>query len=119
VTDDHERNHALVAQGAHFHLSPAFDLVPKPSNTHRRHLSLIVGEYGSLAIRENLLSRAEVFHLTRQGANDVIDEVQQIVRAQWRTRLAERDVSQGDIDRIASCFDAPSFEAPAPEQATL
>lgn len=119
VTDDHERNHALVAEGRHFHLSPAFDLVPQPSSTRRHHLSLIIGEYGSLASRENLLSKAEVFRLTRQGANDVIDEVQQTVRAHWRGRLADRDVSRGDIDKIASCFDPPSFEAPAPAQGTL
>ena len=103
VTDDHERNHALVSDDVHFHLSPAFDLVPKPSNTRRHHLSLIVGDYGSLAIRENLLSRAELFQLTRAAADELIDEVQHTVRAQWRTRLADRDVTRGDIEKIATC----------------
>jgi hypothetical protein len=79
----------------------------------------VIGEYGSLAIRENLLSRAAVFQLTRERGNEIIDEVQQIVRAQWRVRLAERDVSPADIQEIANCFDPPSFETPAPQQARL
>jgi serine/threonine-protein kinase HipA len=33
ITDDHERNHALIAERTHFRLSPAFDLVPQPGNT--------------------------------------------------------------------------------------
>jgi serine/threonine-protein kinase HipA len=119
VTDDHERNHALVATEAHFQLSPAFDLVPRPSNTRRHHLSLVVGDYGSLAIRENLLSKADVFRLTREEANEVIDEIQQTIRAQWRARLVDRDVSRNDIDSIASCFDPKSFEDPPPSRAVL
>jgi serine/threonine-protein kinase HipA len=118
-TDDHERNHALLAEGVHYRLSPAFDLVPKPSNTARRYLALVVGEYGSLAIRENLLSRAEIFRLTRQSANEVINEIQHIVRNQWREKLEAREVHAPDIDKIAGCFDPPSFEAAPPERTLL
>jgi serine/threonine-protein kinase HipA len=119
ATDDHERNHSLVAEGTHFRLSPAFDLVPTISNTRRRHLSLVIGEYGSLAIRENLLSSATVFQLSREQADRMIDEVQQVVRAQWRARLANRKVSPEDIEKIAGCFDPPSFEDAAPERTAL
>lgn len=108
--------HALVAEHVHFHLSPAFDLVPKPGNTHKRCLALVVGEYGALAIHENLLSSAEVFGLTGADANQLIDEVQQVVRSHWRAALAARDVSETDVQRIKGCFDPPSFEAPPPEQ---
>ena len=119
VTDDHERNQALIAEGAHFRLSPAFDLVPKISNNRRRHLSLVIGEYGSLAIRQNLLLSATVFQLSREQADDIIDEIQQIVRAQWRTCLVAREVSREDIEKIAGCFDPPAFEDPAPKRAAL
>jgi len=119
ATDDHERNHALVAEDSHFRLSPAFDLVPQISNTRRRYLSLGVGEYGALASRQNLLSSSQVFQLSGEQANEIIDAVQQVVRAQWRRRLAERDVSQEDIEKIADCFDPPGFEAAGPERATL
>jgi serine/threonine-protein kinase HipA len=119
ATDDHERNHALVAEGAHFRLSPAFDLVPKISNTRRRHLSLVIGEYGSLAIRENLLSSAEVFQLSRDQADTIINEVQQVVRAQWRTCLVAQEVRNDDIERVAACFNSPAFEDPPPDRAVL
>ena len=118
-TDDHERNHALVAEGIHFHLAPAFDLVPKPGNTQRRYLALVIGEYGAIAIRENLLSSAEVFHLSRADANQLVDEVQHTVRTQWRTTAAARDVCASDVQRIADCFDPPSFEAKPPKQPLL
>jgi serine/threonine-protein kinase HipA len=110
-TDDHERNHALVADGIHFHLAPAFDLVPKPGGTRKRYLALVIGEYGAIATRENLLSSAEVFHLSRADANQLIDEVQQTIRAHWRTAVAARDISATDVEQIAACFDPPAFEA--------
>ena len=114
ATDDHERNHALVADGAHYHLSPAFDLVPKPGNTRRRLLALVIGEYGALATRENLLSRADVFQLSDPAANEIIDEVRQVVRTQWRERMVARDVGAEDIAKIAACFDPASFDSQAP-----
>jgi len=119
ITDDHERNHALVAEGPHYRLSPAFDLAPKPGTTQKRYLALVIGDYGALAIRENLLSRANLFELTRQSANAIIDEIQQTVRAGWRGALESRAVSNSDIGRVARCFDPPGFEAPPPDNVLL
>ena len=118
ATDDHERNHALVADEAQYRLSPAFDLVPKPSNTQRRLLALVIGEYGAVATRENLLSRADVFQLSDQAANDIINEVQQIVRTQWRERMVARDVGAEDIAKIAGCFAPAWFESQSPPPGT-
>jgi serine/threonine-protein kinase HipA len=103
----------------HFRLTPAFDLVPKPGNTERRFHALVIGEFGALAIRDNLLSSAEIFQLTRQQANHIIDEIQQGVRAQWRQKLEARGVSNSDIERVARCFDPPSFETPPPKRSAL
>jgi serine/threonine-protein kinase HipA len=119
ITDDHERNHALVAEGPHYRLSPAFDLAPKPGATEKRYLALVIGEYGALALRENLLSRANLFQLTRQSANEIIDEIQQTVRAGWRGALESRAVSNSDIGKVARCFDPPAFEAPPPDDVFL
>ena len=93
--------------------------MPQISNTRRRHLSLGVGEYGALASRQNLLSSSQAFQLSREQANEVIDEVQEVVRARWRTRLVERDVRKEDIEKIADCFDPPAFEAPGQQGAAL
>jgi serine/threonine-protein kinase HipA len=111
VTDDHERNHALIAQSTHFRLSPAFDLVPQPANTQRRHLALAIGDFGALAARQNMLTSLDAFELTPGEANSLIDEVQQVIRANWRECCEACDVAEADIARIARCFDPPFFES--------
>jgi serine/threonine-protein kinase HipA len=110
ITDDHERNHALIADGAHFRLSPAFDLVPQPGNTQKRYLSLVVGDFGALAARQNMLTSIDAFQLSLEEANTIIDEVQDAVRANWRDLCTRCGVSESDIARIESCFNPPFFE---------
>jgi hypothetical protein len=111
VTDDHERNHALVAKHEHFRLSPAFDLVSRPGNTRRRYLALAVGDFGALAARQNIISSVGAFGLSLGEANGIIDEVQEIVRANWRKSCTDRGVGDTDVARIEGCFDPPFFES--------
>ena len=119
VTDDHERNHALIAENAHFRLSPAFDLVPRPGNTQRLYLALAVGDFGALAARQNMLSSIDAFGLAQPEANDIIDEVQAGVRANWRKHCTERSVDAADVARIEACFDPPFFESELPPNAVM
>lgn len=111
ITDDHERNHALIAEGVQFRLSPAFDLVPQ----RKRLLALNVGEYGAIAVRANLLSSAESFLLSPAQANTIIDEVRDTISCDWRKCCEERGVQAKDILRIQSCFAPDSFEDSPPE----
>ncbi len=111
ATDDHDRNHALVAETVHFRLSPAFDLVPQPGNTRRRYLALAIGEYGALAVRENLLSSCESFRLRRSQANAIIDDVQRTVRQRWREFCNRRGVPQQAQTQLQACFDPEFFES--------
>jgi serine/threonine-protein kinase HipA len=119
TNDDHERNHALIAEKVHFRLSPAFDLLPRPQGTRRHYLALVIGDHGALASRQNLLSSCERFSLTREQASDVIDEIQHTVRTQWRRVLRARDVSDAELEMLAACFDPESFEDPTPTSAAL
>jgi len=119
VTDDHERNHALIAENAHFRLSPAFDLVPQPGNTQRRYLALTVGEFGALAARQNLISSRDAFGLSSGEANGIIDEVQEVVRVRWRKNCTDCGVGETDIARIEGCFDPPFFESELPPNAVM
>ena len=58
-TDDHPRNHALIAPGRDFELAPAYDLTPtSPLSIERRDLAMVVGKAGRFANRENLLPRS-------------------------------------------------------------
>jgi len=119
VTDDHERNHALIAGNTHFRLSPAFDLVPRPGNTQRRYLALSVGDFGALAARQNMISSLDAFELSPREANGIIDEVQEVVRANWRKNCTDCGVGETDTARIEGCFDPPFFESELPQNAVM
>jgi serine/threonine-protein kinase HipA len=119
ATDDHERNHALIANDKHFALSPAFDLVPRPGNTQRRYLALPIGDFGALAARQNILSSIDAFGLSQKEANGIIDEVQEVVRGNWRKSCANRGVGDTDVARIERCFDPSFFESELSSNAAM
>ena len=68
--DDHPRNHAVLAEGRHWRLSPAFDLTPSPVVAlDRRDLAMSCGRFGRYANRTNLLSGHGRFLLERGGGD--------------------------------------------------
>ena len=111
IVDDHERNHALVAERNHFRLAPAFDLSPSRPTTRRRMQSLSIGEDGGESTRRNLLSAAEVFELAENEADEVIDTIKERVTAKWRDTFQLREVNEHDIELLSRCFDHDYFES--------
>ena len=58
--DDHPRNHAVLAKGRQWRLSPAYDLTPAPVVAReRRDLAMACGRFGRYANRTNLLSERD------------------------------------------------------------
>lgn len=114
-TDDHERNHGLVADDipGEFRLSPAYDMVPRVHGTSLRHQAMIVGGAESLATKENLLSDCEAFGLDRSEAEAVFDEVSELVASHWRQCLRAQGVSEEGIGRVEGCFKGVPDAAPA------
>ena len=110
ITDDHERNHALVAETHHFRLAPAFDLLPTKPTTRRRRQSLPIGAEGAESTRVNLLSVADQFELDTRKATAIIDAAKHTVATGWRSAMLARDVSERDIEHVAPCFDHDYFE---------
>jgi serine/threonine-protein kinase HipA len=110
ITDDHERNHALVAAGAHFRLAPAFDLSPNPPTTRRKLQALPIGIKGADSTRENLVSACDQFDLTHSQAAEIIDDVQAKIATQWQAKFAARAVSQENTAVMAACFNHDFFE---------
>lgn len=103
--DDYPRNHALVAGGRHWRLSPAYDLMPVPATRNeQRNLAMICGPAGRTANRANALGTAHRFLLERDQAMAVFDRIAETVRATWRSTLLECGVSQRDCDTIAPAF---------------
>lgn len=109
-TDDHPRNHALIARGQAWQLSPAYDLTPAvPVSIERRDLAMACGDAGRFANADNLLSQCARFLLPREQARRIVDEMESQVRAGWFSTAREAGVSPADCDRIAGAFAYEGF----------
>lgn len=68
------------------------------------HLSLNLGDQGSLASRANLLSQCGRFSLGREQAREIIDQVEEAVR-DWEAELIRAGVSPADREAVRWCFE--------------
>jgi len=104
-TDDHPRNHALIAPGRSFELSPAYDLTPTPHiSAERRDLAMIIGQFGRYANRSNLVSAAGAFRLRQQEAESIFDEMAERVRNRWYALFRREGVSERDCQTVSRAF---------------
>ena len=104
-TDDHPRNHAVIAPGSEWRLSPAYDLVPFPAvSVERRDLALTIGDLGRYANVNNLLSQCARFLLTRDEATQIIDAMEDQVRTRWYAVARGVGVTERDCAIIARAF---------------
>lgn len=105
-TDDHPRNHALLARGSSWRLSPAYDLTPGAMRTEtERLLAMACGSDGNRwANRSVILSGAGRFLLSVQDASAIVDHVCAVVSSQWRRCYRQAGVSEQDCERLAGAF---------------
>jgi serine/threonine-protein kinase HipA len=103
--DDHPRNHAVLAKGRNWRLSPAFDLTPTPLIAlERRDLTMACGSAGRYANRKNLLSQHGRFLLSEKEATAILDQIVETVRSAWRPTMRRAGVSEADCEAIARAF---------------
>lgn len=113
-TDDHPRNHALIAPTDKWELSPAYDLTPNPlTSVEKRDLAMTCGIYNRYANRANLLSQHGQFKLSLEHATAIVDQLQQVVAARWRATLRQQGTTSADCDRLAGAFNYAGFELDA------
>jgi serine/threonine-protein kinase HipA len=104
-TDDHEKNHALVADAAQrLHLSPAFDVLP--SGQALGYQQLRVGRDGADSTLVNALSEHRAFALIEVRARQICKEVCAVVNG-WQAHFAATGVSARDIELLAEQIDRP------------
>ena len=113
-TDDHPRNHALIAAGSSWQLSPAYDLVPSPSASHERDLAMTIGPAGRRATRQNILSEHRRYRLDRGAAEALVDHVRGVVETRWRDHLRAAGVADRECTLLASAFGCPGFDYGSP-----
>jgi serine/threonine-protein kinase HipA len=103
--DDHPRNHAIVAKGRDWQLSPAFDLTPTPVIAmERRDLAMACGDRGRYANQKNILSQHARFLLNEENATTILNNIVETVRNSWRPVMQESGVSKIDCKMIESAF---------------
>ena len=116
-TDDHPRNHAVIAMGADWKLSPAYDLTPStPLSLERRDLAMNCGDIGRYANARNMLSQCARFHLETDEAAAIIDGMESQVKASWHDVARREGVTEADCSMISGAFAYPGFRL-APEKA--
>lgn len=110
-TDDHPRNHALIATTDKWELSPAYDLTPNPlTSAEKRDLAMTCGTFNRYANRANLLSQHGQFKLSLEAATAIVDQLQQVVAARWHATLRQHGTTPADCDKLAGAFNYPGFE---------
>ncbi|MGC8519233.1 MAG: type II toxin-antitoxin system HipA family toxin [Steroidobacteraceae bacterium] len=108
--DDHPRNHAVIAKGAAWNLSAAYDLTPAvPISIGRRDLAMACGDVGRLASAENLLTQRARFLLDDDDARGIVDAIEGQVRASWYATARAAGVSERDCEKIAGAFAYEGF----------
>ena len=103
--DDHPRNHAILARGRRWRLSPVFDLTPSPSVAlERRDLAMACGRFGHYANRTNLLSGHRRFLLNQAEAESMFDQIVVRVWNGWYAEMRRAGVRDHDCQTINSAF---------------
>jgi serine/threonine-protein kinase HipA len=119
-SDDHPRNHAVIAMDKDWTLSPAYDLTPSaPVSIERRDLALVCGDYGRYANAENLLSQCARFLLKEDEAKQIMDVMEKTVKAHWYDIARREGVSEKDCEKINGAFAYPGFRMKAPSVNTV
>ena len=103
--DDHPRNHAMLASGRQWRLSPAFDLTPSPAVAReRRDLAMACGRFGRYANRTNLLSGHGRFLLDQAEAEAVFERIASTVRERWYAEMRRAGASGRDCQTMRPAF---------------
>ena len=104
-TDDHPRNHALIAPRQSFELSPAYDITPMPLvSIERRDLAMTIGKFGRYANRTNLVSSAGAFRLSEEEAACLFDAMAATVKDRWYATFRREGVSEKDCEVVSRAF---------------
>ncbi|MBA3993488.1 MAG: type II toxin-antitoxin system HipA family toxin, partial [Cyanobacteria bacterium DS2.3.42] len=110
-TDDHPRNHALIAFDKEWKLSPAYDLTPSLAiSRERRDLSMDCGDFGRFANARNLLTQCSRFLLDQDQAQEIISTMTEQVRASWHSIARAQGVNERDAEAIRGAFAYDGFD---------
>lgn len=107
-TDDHLRNHGVLADGNAWTLSPAFDVNPNP-DLHKLRSTSIMGADGFPDEVEALMAFAEECGLTTASARERISDLTGSLSS-WRDRARTHGIPEREITMMADAI-SPRLDA--------
>jgi serine/threonine-protein kinase HipA len=114
-TDDHPRNHAILAKERTWKLSPAYDIAPsRHVSLEHRDLAMTVGDFGRYANAQNLLSQCNRFLLGRSEAEGIVAQLETQVSNNWYKVARKSNVTERDCEAIKGAFAYPGFSFALP-----
>ena len=109
-TDDHPRNHAILAKDRAWKVSPAYDITPsRQVSLEHRDLAMTVGDLGRYASAQNLLSQCNRFLLDRSEAEAIVARMEAQVGSSWHSVARKSGVTVRDCEAIKGAFVYPGF----------
>jgi serine/threonine-protein kinase HipA len=119
--DDHARNHAMLWDGRHARLTPAYDLCPQPRMTGEATQAMAIGRDGSRHSRLMLcIEHAEEFLLGRTDAQDEVRRQVTLITEHWDEAAEEAGLTAADRAQLWGrailhpyAFEGSAFEGPA------
>lgn len=100
-TDDHARNHAAFWDGEHLTLTPAYDLCPQLRSGETAAQAMAITRGGDRTSRfATCLDAAELYHLTRAQAADIIEHQVTVITEQWEEAADAARLTDADRDQM-------------------
>ena len=111
-TDDHEKNHSLLAINPFEHgslqLAPAYDVLP--TNSGQGYQEFICGAQGRDSTLENAMSQCDAFGLLPADAASEVLAVIEVVNT-WQAHFTQTGVTRRDIQSLAERIDGEELLA--------
>lgn len=82
--DDHARNHAFFWDGAHYDLTPAYDICPMLRYGLTANQAMAMGQQGRLSTIDNALSEPGLFGLSEESARSIKEDLVHTVETHWQ-----------------------------------
>ena len=105
-TDDHFRNHGFILSEAGWILSPLYDVNP---DIYGDNLSLNVNEDDSSIDFDLAIESALYYGVSEKQATQIVNEIKQIVRDNWRNIAKKYGISRGEQERMEPAFRACEY----------
>lgn len=100
-TDDHFRNHGFILSEKGWVLSPLYDVNP---DIYGDSLSLNVNADDSSIDFDLAKESALYYGVAEKQANQIVDDIKQIVRDHWRELAKKYGISRGETERMELAF---------------